>query len=533
MSTKPIELIIHIGQHKTGSSAIQDYLFRNQRQLFEEHATLYPDFQTEGYLNPRHFIQEMSLFHLFKSDNVEQSLQVLGNCVEFCLERSISKLIISSESLCGRKWWVPVFHALEKKYNIDTKVFVYLRRQDCWAESAWKQAGSADSRYKNIQDFVHNSNMDWYKMLLPWTQIFKKEQFIFRPYEKVTIGQDVVSDFLMHVGLSNLCSIDQNEASPHLVNPGYTNEVLEIINLCKVENIIREKTKLPYNPITVFLSRSLSDKFRRKTPFKNYGLLSPAERLEIIEKYNQSNQTLANYFFPSGEGKLFNEPLPDPDEPWQAPAPLTLETAIPVIMDLLISLYNISLNNSRNIKDSRAMFFRRLKQQNVRFDHYKSSGQVSLHQAIKKLEDRISKFELSSNTDFEELLLFERFELDSFLKGIKYKNDISEILKTEQGIVCMSGGTDPYVIFRLPKLRKGRMILKIEITSPDSTVFQLFYRTRMGMPFKESNSIKKKLLKGKNVVYLRVPVFRINRKIRIDPGTLSGQYIIHNMSIAT
>ena len=73
--------------------------------------------------------------------------------------------------------------------------------------------------------------------------------------------------------------------------------------------------------------------------------------------------------------------------------------------------------------------------------------------------------------------------------------------------------------------------IKIDITSPEATTLQLFYKTRIFQFYNETNSIRKQLTAGRYIAIFLLPDQGIKGRLRIDPGSHAGNYIIHKTEI--
>ena len=74
-------------------------------------------------------------------------------------------------------------------------------------------------------------------------------------------------------------------------------------------------------------------------------------------------------------------------------------------------------------------------------------------------------------------------------------------------------------------------IMKIDITSPANTVLQLFYTTGSEPAYTEKQSIRTDLIYGHNEVFIKLPAKDYSGSMRLDPGTTSGDYILHSIEI--
>jgi hypothetical protein len=76
----------------------------------------------------------------------------------------------------------------------------------------------------------------------------------------------------------------------------------------------------------------------RKREGEGYHFLSSKERLELLKKYEPSNQAVAREYLGRDDGRLFCKPWPEPDEK-EEPYKLTLEGVAPILMELILNLY--------------------------------------------------------------------------------------------------------------------------------------------------------------------------------------------------
>ena len=104
----------------------------------------------------------------------------------------------------------------------------------------------------------------------------------------------------------------------------------------------------------------------------------------------------------------------------------------------------------------------------------------------------------------------------------------------EGGIVrVVSQGNDPHFILSLPVKKGEELILNTEMTSPEPSIFQVFYQTEDMPVYNEKNSLSVVTNKGKNKISISIPEKKLIGRIRIDPGRTSGDYVFHTMEIKT
>jgi hypothetical protein len=95
-----------------------------------------------------------------------------------------------------------------------------------------------------------------------------------------------------------------------------------------------------------------------------------------------------------------------------------------------------------------------------------------------------------------------------------------------------AAGDDPIVqlpAFSYPSTK--HLLVKIDITSQKDTVLQLFYMTNNTTEYSESKSVSQPINKGRNVLYIPLRYTDISGKIRLDPGKVTGDYLIHSIEV--
>jgi hypothetical protein len=93
-------------------------------------------------------------------------------------------------------------------------------------------------------------------------------------------------------------------------------------------------------------------------------------------------------------------------------------------------------------------------------------------------------------------------------------------------------GEDPGVeLPEVPHASDMRLILKIDITSPEATMLQLYYKTSSDRHYSESKSRWRSLYKGRNIVFIALPREKLLGRLRLDPGKQPGDYLIHSIEM--
>jgi hypothetical protein len=103
------------------------------------------------------------------------------------------------------------------------------------------------------------------------------------------------------------------------------------------------------------------------------------------------------------------------------------------------------------------------------------------------------------------------------------------IAEAADGIAIQATGNDPALF--LPEFPVKPCIVKIEISAPADTAIQIFYLTGTQTVYTEPNSAVQRLKSGKNLTYFKIDKPDLTGKWRLDPGGVSGTYIIHGIEI--
>ena len=137
-----MELIIHLGIHKTGTSALQK-AFSENRDLLLRNSVLFPkSFQSELNLPS---VSDATAGHR-KFDSVlinpynETSVEKIEKLKNFAIKNNASKIILSSETFFAPRVKIhPDFGEFANNHFENFKVVLYLRRPDRWAESMYRE----------------------------------------------------------------------------------------------------------------------------------------------------------------------------------------------------------------------------------------------------------------------------------------------------------------------------------------------------------------------------------------------------------
>lgn len=208
MTSKP-RLVLHIGMHKTGSTSLQRFFVRN-RWLLRVLGIDYPDARgPDGRHLPKHNDLFLAISH--EKDKQGAPHPILGGSAARirALEDKLQPgkiTVISAEGLSGQnKAFAKAFAPLAKV--ADVRVVCYLRRQDDWINSFYKQMVlSREVRETHtFEEFLNmprtRRHLDYSTMLRWWADAFGTENIRVLIYPP---RQSILAEFLSAAGLPSM-----------------------------------------------------------------------------------------------------------------------------------------------------------------------------------------------------------------------------------------------------------------------------------------------------------------------------------------
>lgn len=275
-----MKVIIHIGQQKTGSTVLQDYLFQS-RSFLKKHNILYP--QSLGHKKQVKLLSENTELSQTNSSLRESFTK------ELCSQK-FDTVIISEENLFAvDEQKISNVKNLITQFSDDVVIFAYLRRQDDHLLSIYQQ-GIRGTRTNTLEETitkkVYNNQHDYEKIINRWAKIFNNAKINLRPYIKIKDGS-VVNDFKETFRLPSF--EEYQEPSLAVSNKSFDAASIEFI---RIMNELEKEGKLKWD-------HSLKRKMRvyLKNKQRNKKLqLSSDDVLKIKEQHNESNSRLAQKY---------------------------------------------------------------------------------------------------------------------------------------------------------------------------------------------------------------------------------------------
>lgn len=305
---KPI-LHIHIGQGKTGTSAIQKALQENFKFL-KQNGIFYLGIcfeNSEKRLFPWNTMSGSDqLFNLPSVDAQSQLSKTLSNIFIEAQQHSFKQLIWSNEWLLTRPEYVlKALQNFTKEYQIH--IIVYLRRQDRWIISAYKQWGVKNKTYPGPvisfpewQDkYLDKRKLDYFNVLSEWKNSLPEALLSVRIYEQC---QDICDDFFSLIGV-------QYSSLPNTVGRFYETPNDWILSYFALFNGLHEKPVSPEKLITLLRRSGLLEN-QMSPKATDFDLPDQSFLTQLLNQYQESNTRLAKEFStPDYKVAFDNEPV--------------------------------------------------------------------------------------------------------------------------------------------------------------------------------------------------------------------------------
>ena len=226
-----MKLVIHVGIHKTGTSAIQAFCKENRAALAEL-----------GLLYPTTGLTDLSVTSTPSSEAGHRGFQdILITPINQNSETMLSDIseeaksfgnirmvLISCETFSAPRIKIsPSVRESLERYFSDTRILMYLRRQDIWAVSFYKEVlcwpgkRIAKPFHRFVTDFLPEW-LDYTARVNKWSEIFGDENLIVRSYDDRP-NKNIIIDFFAQLGFD--VSDQQGFKFPGFNNPSLPDDL--------------------------------------------------------------------------------------------------------------------------------------------------------------------------------------------------------------------------------------------------------------------------------------------------------------------
>ena len=320
-------LYVHIGTHKTGTSALQHFLKINKERL-KPKGYMYPLFPKYKY--PRKLTERNGLFlssliideqgkrHIQEED--ERRVEALSQIHDYF--QTYDTIILSDEALwrnlCTRPRILRHLVRDSEEFDYRLVLVIYLRRQDDMIESMLYQ------RIKRDPDFLDDlaTYTDEQKQFLDYSYVLKclseyvpEENIIVRRFDESRKNGGIELDFMNLIGLE-LTDEYVIETGRNTSLYGNTAYIKKVIN--SLDSLEYKESKLFRESLTMSSGPS-----KRSYPCS---IFSPEERAEFMAGFEDSNAAITAKYLNDGK-PLFSPDYSGPVK-WSVDNPYLIEDII-------------------------------------------------------------------------------------------------------------------------------------------------------------------------------------------------------------
>jgi hypothetical protein len=314
--------IIHIGGHKTGSSAIQAFCVANASRLKTLGITypleLVSDVDKMGaqaqhglvnlLMDAKSFWKSFNLRPKSMTDaDIKNHLKALPRTENY---------LFSSENLV----WLDkdAIETLKQLLDgFDVHILLYVRRQDDALQAIYQTVVTSIGETKHFDEYtdqVVRSIFEYDRIAALWQSVFGTGKVVVRVYEPSQLHRgDAVQDFfnVLEAILQRQIDISgwERNSGTGAVNRGLP---------AHITGLIRYHNGLPTKKWIVPFIQKLAARLY-KNSLGGYEIIPPSQRREVLESFAESNKCLAIGFLGREDGKLFHDlSINQTDAEWDA-----------------------------------------------------------------------------------------------------------------------------------------------------------------------------------------------------------------------
>lgn len=267
-------LVLHIGTHKTGTSSLQAFLAANSEQLLARGVR----YIEAG--RPSRLAHHMLAWSVRGRRNTD--ISIWDGVRAEIKDNPDTTNVLSTEGF----WFEDPARIRELlDYDGPIKVVAYLRRQDQFLQSLYKQT-VADGRKKDfdtwLSDVPHRG--DYAAVVNAWAGAFGAEAIVLRPYQRDGENVDSVADFLSLLGIDKATVPDNRSNTTY--NPSPRRELLHFFRAFNQLNLKIDHEKFFYSVMG-----------RSKTYKRSTDLLTYEQRLAVLDRYAEGNREITERYW--------------------------------------------------------------------------------------------------------------------------------------------------------------------------------------------------------------------------------------------
>lgn len=307
----PIDLIVHVGTGKTGSTSIQHFMNLNRDRL-REAGFYYPETpgrsrhaQFTVFLTPDEELDDQPVWHRLKADDPDRfrrrfRRRLLGEIAD----SGLSRVVLSEETIFkSSDGTLRRLDRFARRNARSLRIVVYLRRQDDHLVSRYQQGVKVGEVRRLADPDLHRDYSDVYDYagrLALLAEILKPDEMVVRRYERAAFaGGELFRDFLEAIGAG--ADLDRLQ-QPEERNVSFDAETVEFLRLLNIDRVESEGARAGMIDNRHFLPALAA-------PVQGPTLTLPASVLDdFMAQFEQGNQEVARRWFGEEDGVLFRTP---------------------------------------------------------------------------------------------------------------------------------------------------------------------------------------------------------------------------------
>ena len=200
---------IHIGTHKTGTTAVQKFSADHTKELIKL-GIFYPYISRPAIANisiGQHLLPWYLTNHPVPDDYygqyADKKESIFPSLIAAIKSSECEKIILSSEEF-DRLNFEQVKILKDYFEELDVKIIIYLRRKDSYLETMYQTNVVHGEESRNIVDALKNMDipLDYFEFVKKWQDIFgEKNVYIYFYCKDILKANDIIIDFYDHLGV--------------------------------------------------------------------------------------------------------------------------------------------------------------------------------------------------------------------------------------------------------------------------------------------------------------------------------------------
>lgn len=307
----PLDLVLHIGSGKTGTSSIQGFLHHNRDRLADL-GHLYPrapgatrHIRLGLSIQPDDSLEDRIAWHRQGASSPEAFRKSFRReLMREIQESGLARVLFSDEALYGSpKEALRRLREFVDRIAGSLRLVVYLRRQDDHLVSRYQQVvkvGETKRLTEWAGDPGHSDTYDYYLRLSTWERLLEPDEFLVRRFEPDSFVEgSLLQDFLVAVGVE--ARADEMAQSPRR-NPSLDAESVEFLRLFNLYRVENEGAR-----VGLIHNRALVKRLAERSAGPVPTL--PAPFLDqFMAQWGEANRAVARRYLRDDAGELFLMP---------------------------------------------------------------------------------------------------------------------------------------------------------------------------------------------------------------------------------